>query len=373
MENIREKAIVFLDQPTTKAGKAYAIFSLLLIFITIFHFVLETKLPDFITVYKLQFSIVENAVLIFFTLDLLLRVIFYRKKFRYLFSFYGLVDFIAVAPGIISLFFPVAANASWFRVLRIVRIGRALRSTGSSGILGGFNGRLMPFIAVAIGFKSLILVMEDYPWWPQVKDLGVVLGVVGFALAVLLGTKLRLVTSRMYSIEDAICRIVGALRLMRNNNSVKAAVENWSQLFEEIIRDPTAESIHKIRLSTDMLAAEFATESVSGPNVAGFSRDVAYVLHRATARSPAAYEKFLKIVTFAYAGAIVFVVPGLTGIVTSILTIYALVGMYMLVEDMDTSLDYSENSLVKADLDPIIQFNLTHETDKFPIPVEKRN
>ena len=65
MENIREKAIVFLDQPTTKAGKAYAIFSLLLIFITIFHFVLETKLPDFITVYKLQFSIVENAVLIF--------------------------------------------------------------------------------------------------------------------------------------------------------------------------------------------------------------------------------------------------------------------------------------------------------------------
>jgi len=101
---------------------------------------------------------------------------------------------------------------------------------------------------------------------------------------------------------------------------------------------------------------------VSGPNIAGFSRDVAYVLHRATARSPEAYEKFLKIVTFSYAGAIVFVVPGLTGFLTAILTVYTLVGMYMLIEDMDTSLDYSENSLVKADLDPIIQFNLKRET-----------
>lgn len=361
MENIREKAIAFLDQPTTKAGKAYAIFSLILIFYTVFQIVLETKNPDLVTVYKVQFIVVENAVLFFFTLDLLLRVVFYKKKFRYLFSFYGLVDLIAVAPGIISLFFPFTPNAPWVRVLRIVRVGRVLKSTGSSGALGGFNGRLMPFLALAIGFKSLILVMEEYPWWPQVKDLGVVLGVVGFALAVLLGTKLRLVTSRMYSIEDAICRIVGALRLMRNNNSVKTAVDNWARLFEDTIRNPTAESIHKIRLATDKLAAKFATESVSGPNVAGFSRDVAYVLHRATARSPEAYENFLKIVTFAYAGAIVFVVPGLTGVLTSILTVYTLVGMYMLIEDMDTSLDYSENSLVKADLDPIIQFNLMRE------------
>ena len=362
MENIREKAIEFLDQPTNAAGKSYAIFSLILIFLTILQIVLETKTPDFVKGYLVLFNALENAILFFFSLDLLLRIIFYRKKFRYIFSFYGLVDVIAVAPGIIGLFFPLATNSSWVRVLRIVRVGRVLKSTGSSGILGGFNGRLMPFMAAAIGFKSLILVLEEYPWWPEVKDLGVVLGVVGFALAVLLGTKLRLVTSRMYSIEDAICRIVGALRLMRNNKPVKTAVDNWAQQFEDSIRNPTADSIQKIRLVTDNLAAEFATESVSGPNVAGFSRDVAYVLHRATARSPEAYEKFLKIVTFAYAGAIVFVVPGLTGFLTSILTVYTLVGIYMLIEDMDTSLDYSENSLVKADLDPIIRFNLERET-----------
>ena len=362
MDNIREKAIEFFDHPTTGAGKAYAIFSIILIFLTVFQIVLETKTPDFVAGYLALFIALESSILFFFSLDLLLRIIFYKKKLKYLFSFYGLVDVIAVVPGIIGLFFPLAANASWVRVLRIVRIGRVLKSAGGSGFLSGFNGRLMPFIAAAIGFKALILVLEEYPWWPEIKNLGVVLGVVGFALAVLLGTKLRLVTSRMYSIEDAICRIVGALRLLRNNKSVKTAVDNWAQQFEDTIRNPTAESIHKIRIITDKLAAEFVTESLSGPNVAGFSRDVAYVLHRATARSPEAYEKFLKIVTFSYAGAIVFVVPGLTGFLTAILTVYTLVGMYMLIEDMDTSLDYSENSLVKADLDPIIQFNLKRET-----------
>jgi hypothetical protein len=273
-----------------------------------------------------------------------------------------LVDVISVAPGIIALFFPIAANASWVRVLRIVRIGRVLKSTDDSGFLGGFSGKLMPFIGMAIGFKSLLLIAETYAWWPKVKDFGVVLGVVGFALAVLLGTKLRLATSRMYSIEDAVCRIVGALRLIRNNETVVHAVNIWSKKFKETICNPTLESISEIRAATDDLAAEFETNSVGGPNVAGWARDVAYVFHRVTAQSPEAYEQFLKYVIFSYAGVVVFVVLGVTGFLVSILIIYTLIGMYLLVEDMDHPLDYSENSLVKADLHPLTEFNLKSKT-----------
>ena len=362
MENIREKGIEFLDHPTTGLGKAYAMLSLVLIFMTVFQVVLETKSQEFVKSHEALFFALENAILFFFALDLLLRIIFYRNKFRYLFSLYGVVDIVAVVPGIVGLFFPLAANASWVRVLRIFRVGRILKPKGGGGVLSGFNGQTLPFIAAAIAIKSLILVVEDFPWWPEIKDLGVVLGVVGFALAVLLGTKLRLVNSRMYSIEDAVCRIVGALRLLRNNKSVNTAVDNWALLFENNIRNPTAENIHEIRTATDNLATEFETASVGGPNVAGFTRDVAYVFHRVTARSPEAYEKFLRYVTFSYAGVIVFVVPGLTGFVMSILTIYTLIGMYLLIEDMDKPLDYSEDSFVKADLDPLTQFNLKRET-----------
>lgn len=362
MDSVRDRVIEFLNHPKSVLDKAYALGSLILIFVTVFQVALEANNEEFFRAHQQIFIVTEYVILFFFTADFLLRIIFYRKKFSYLFSIYGLVDLIAVAPGIIALFFPFFANMAWVRVLRIVRIGRAFKPTDGSGPFAGFNGILIPFIAMAIGFKALLLVVETYAWWPTVTNLGVVLGVVGFALAVLLGTKLRLTTSRLYAIEDAVCRIVGALRLTRNHESLVSLVNEWSKKFEATLRNPTSESIREIRTATDDLAAEFEAKSVGGPNIAGWARDVAFVFHRVTAETPEPYENFLKHVTFAYSGVVVLSVPGLTGIVMSTLVIYTLIGMYLLVEDIDNPLDYSENSLINADLEPLIEFNLRGKT-----------
>ncbi len=355
-----EKGVEFLDHPTTRAGQAYGVFSLVLIFTTVFQVVLVTKNPEFVGNYQTLFMVLENIILFFFAADLLLRITLYKKKFKYLFSFYGLVDVITVVPGVIGLFFPLASSTSWVRILRIFRVARILRTMGGDGIFGGFNGQLMPYIAGAIGFKSLVLVLEEYQWWPKIENLGVILGVVGFALAVLLGTKLRLVNSRMYSIEDTVCRIVGAFRLMRNIENIRTTVDKWAESFEDTIHNPTKTDVSNMRVATDDLAFKLETESVGGPNIAGFSRDVSYVLHRVTAETPKAYERFLWYVTAAYTAAVVFVVPGITGFLTAILVTYVILGMYLLIEDMDHPLDYGENSMVRADLNPLTVFNDKH-------------
>ncbi len=353
----RKKGVEILDHPTTRVGQVYGIFSLVLIFTTVFQVVLAAKNPELVNNYQAPFMALENTILLFFAVDLLLRLILYKKKFKYLFSFYGLVDVISVLPGVIGLFFPLANSTSWVRILRIFRVGRVLRTIGGDGIFGGFNGQLMPYIATAIGFKSLVLVLEEHQWWPEISNLGVILGVVGFALAVLLGTKLRLVNSRMYSIEDAVCRIVGALRLMRNIERIKTTVDEWAASFEDTIRNPKKTDVSKMRVTTDDLAFKLEAETVSGPNIAGFTRDVSYVLHRVTAEIPESYEKFLRSVTLAYTATVILVVPGITGFLSGILVTYAILGMYLLIEDMDQPLDYGENSLVKADLDPLTVFN----------------
>ncbi len=139
----REKGVEFLDHPTTRVGQAYAIFSLVLIFTTVAQVVLAAKNPEFVGNYQAPFVVLENIILLFFAIDLLLRVILYKKKFKYLFSFYGLVDVIAVVPGVIGLFFPLANSTSWVRILRIFRVGRVLRTMCGGGIFGGFNGKLM--------------------------------------------------------------------------------------------------------------------------------------------------------------------------------------------------------------------------------------
>jgi len=355
--DFQERSAQFLDRPVTRGGQIYALFSLILIFVTVLQVALAAKNPSVVQQYRVIFVSIENLILFFFSADLLLRLIVYRNKFKYLFSFYGFVDVIAVVPGLVGLFFPLADSTSWIRILRIFRVGRVLRTVSTGGIFGGFNGRLMPYVAGAIGFKALVLALEEHQWWPEVSDLGVMLGVVGFALAVLLGTKLRLVNSRIYSIEDAVCRIVGALRLMRNEESVKKEVDNWAFMLEKTIRNPTKEDVAEMRVVSDDLAGEFARSSVGGPNIAGFARDVAYVLHRVTGHVPLPYERFLRHVTFAYTAVVVLVVPGLTGFLTAILVVYVLIGMYHLIDDMDRPLEFSETSLITANLEPLEVFN----------------
>ena len=356
----RESIVNFLDNPETGFAVAYAIISLLLIFLTLFAIAFELQAPIFVKQHGWFFSSLEILILGFFSFDLTLRIICYKNQLKYLTSFYGLVDVLTVVPGLIGIFIPLGINTTWIRLLRIFRLWRAIpiiQLVGSENVVAGLSGRVLPFMAAALGLKVLTLVLEDHEWWPTIGNLSVVLGVVGFALAILLGAKLSVVNGRLYAIEDAVCRIVGALRMLRANSDISQEVTVWANQFEENLRNPDKTGIRNMREQTEALAVRLEAGGVRGPNVAGFHRDVAYVLHRATAEIPVAYEAFLRYVTISYTAAVVLVVPGLTGVIASALVVYALVGAYFLVEDMDSPLSFDKDSYIHADLEPLSQFN----------------
>ncbi|MDC0007591.1 hypothetical protein OAD99_00805, partial [Gammaproteobacteria bacterium] len=98
----------------------------------------------------------------------------------------------------------------------------------------------------------------------------------------------------------------------------------------------------------------------NGPNLANFTRDVAFILHRATAVSPRSYENFLRDITVIFTTVIIFVIPGLTGLVSVLVLSYVFFGMFYLVDDMDRPLDYSEHSLITANIEPLEEFNNNH-------------
>ena len=60
--------------------------------------------------------------LFFFTVEYILRILIAPKKQNYIFSFYGLVDFFAIAPIFISLFIPVGGFFPIIRSLRLLRL-----------------------------------------------------------------------------------------------------------------------------------------------------------------------------------------------------------------------------------------------------------
>lgn len=70
----------------------------------------------------------EIAVVIIFTIEYLLRIIVSDNKLKFIFSFYGLIDLIAILPFFISTGIDLC-SVRVFRLLRLFRILKIARYT----------------------------------------------------------------------------------------------------------------------------------------------------------------------------------------------------------------------------------------------------
>ena len=358
MNSQRDRIVAFLDAPKSVAARLYLILLIFLVYVSICILVLETKYPELIIRHSLLFTSIEYLVLTVFALDLMLRLVVYHRRLAYLSSWAGIVDVLAIAPSIVAVVTALPSDALWVRALRLFRFIRHIKLVRSARGFAGITVRLMPFLGAAIAAKALVLILETKGWWPQIGGLGVVVGVVGFTLAILLGTKLSIINGRLYSIEDAVCRIVGALRILRLPASTRDQVEDWALKFERLLRSPGNADVAQMRADTDRLAEVIGESIENAPNVSGFHRDVAYVLHRATARIPVVYEGFLRSITITYGVVVLLAIPGITGFFASVIVVYVIGGAYVLIEDMDRPFGFNNpESFIDVDLSPLSEFN----------------
>lgn len=351
----------FLDGKSEKKGMYVIWFFLALIYGTILLLVIEEVYPIFYQGHNQAFRVIEFVILVFFTAEYILRILFSKNRLRYIFSFYGFIDLVSILPSLLGILGVFNANGQWLRYFKILRLARLLKLVKLKATVGGILGKLIPIIAIVIGFKALLFIMEQHSWWPVLKDLNIIVSVIGFTLAILLGTKLKVVNDRLYAIEDSVCRIVGAMRDMENTGGIKSELIAWSKSLEDTLKSSKQYKHEKVKImrgKTSDLEIKLEEANIGGPNTANFHRDVTYLLHRITAESPEAYEKFLKYVLYCYIFIIAFAVPGLTGLVGSFLVVLTLGGMYFLVEDMDSPLNYEEDSsYIDARLDALEIYN----------------
>ena len=123
---MREKIKIIIYGTDTKAGKIFDILLIITIVLSII-----TVLLDSINDYRLRygeiFYIAEWVFTILFTIEYLLRIYSIRKPISYIFSFFGVIDFLAIIPTYISLFVPGTEVFTVIRVLRVLRIFRVLK------------------------------------------------------------------------------------------------------------------------------------------------------------------------------------------------------------------------------------------------------
>ena len=107
------------------SGKAFDLTIQFLIIVSLVTFTIDT-LPDLSSESKELLRYIEVFTVTIFTIEYILRIIVSRKKRKFIFSFYGLVDLLAILPFYISSGLDLRA-VRVFRLFRLVRILKLFR------------------------------------------------------------------------------------------------------------------------------------------------------------------------------------------------------------------------------------------------------
>ncbi|WGU67745.1 ion transporter [Capnocytophaga canimorsus] len=123
---LRQQAYVIIYGTNTPLGRLFDIVLLLLIFISVVMVMLET-VKDVDVRYHGFFSVFRMGN---YHLFLLWNTFFglfpIKKPFQYIFSFYGIIDLIAILPMYLSFFIPGSKVLAVVRALRLLRVFRIL-------------------------------------------------------------------------------------------------------------------------------------------------------------------------------------------------------------------------------------------------------
>lgn len=118
--------IVF--EADTRAGRTFDLVLLWLIVSSVVVVMLES-IRDYREDYGAAFYYLEWIFTVLFTVEYALRVVAVRRPLTYVFSFFGIVDLLAIIPGYLSLFVPGTQYLLIIRILRLLRIFRILKLT----------------------------------------------------------------------------------------------------------------------------------------------------------------------------------------------------------------------------------------------------
>lgn len=128
----KQKTHIIIYGVNTLYGKLFDIALLGLIFLSVLLVMLESihSLDD---KYHQFIFVSEWIITICFTIEYILRIISNKKASDYIFSFYGIIDIIAVLPMYLSFFIPGTQVLAVVRALRLLRLFRVLNLVQFTG------------------------------------------------------------------------------------------------------------------------------------------------------------------------------------------------------------------------------------------------
>ncbi|MCF8234649.1 MAG: ion transporter [Bacteroidales bacterium] len=133
----KRKLHIVIFGSNTRLGRLFDIILLISIILSVLVVFLDS-VEKYHILYGTELYIAEWFFTVLFSIEYTLRIISVRHKWKYIFSFYGIIDFLAISPTYISLLVAGTQFLLVIRILRLLRVFRILkldRFIGASGYL----------------------------------------------------------------------------------------------------------------------------------------------------------------------------------------------------------------------------------------------
>ncbi len=163
----RQETEFYLKDLETPIGKAINLTLASLVLISSGIFVVETyNIPDDM---RFQLNVADIAIVIIFAVEYSLRLWSAENKIKYIFSFYSIIDLMAILPfflGMVDISF--IRLLRWFRILRLIRfIDRKFLFASVSTEDGMIFARILFTLFAIVFIYSGLIYQVEHPVNPQ--------------------------------------------------------------------------------------------------------------------------------------------------------------------------------------------------------------
>jgi voltage-gated potassium channel len=122
----KSKIHEIIFEADTRAGKIFDEILLVFIFLSVFVVAIDS-VPNQSDRLEFFLHSAEWFFTIIFTLEYILRIYVTNRPWKYIFSFYGIIDFLSIIPTYVGIILPQGFAMASIRMIRLVRIFRILK------------------------------------------------------------------------------------------------------------------------------------------------------------------------------------------------------------------------------------------------------
>ena len=361
-----------LKNPKTILGRRYLGLLIITIILSIFALFLQQEYPKIAPMGSYQLIIFELIIFSVFSLDFIMRLFVVTRNLSTI--LFLLVDFLAIIPSLIVIFIYLGliqdSNLEFLTLLRLFRLARILKLLRmENAVINIFGASVFTLVFGVMSFQlglrvflleisvfldtNIISFFNSDVLMIAVPAVGSVFGI---ALAITFGIAKR----KQIEISELHRLALDSLDAMESDINLIFSDQKWegTSHWRNNITLFLNEEISYFEMKTlttkmlkDIRAATISRPSLDVPFHTNLVVRISQFLTKTQIEFHPVFYAWLNRIAQLYFVLVLFVTPGLTGILVQMLVIFVFQGLVVIIDDMDHAVDTSVTLLNSKILD----------------------